>query len=54
MARKPLFGNDTEGRAGFVKMAGFRETDWPISLLIRRYKVRYSGTFLSQSGKKDF
>jgi hypothetical protein len=49
-----LFENDTKGRAGFVKMAGFRQMDWPNSLLIRCYEVRYSGTFLSVFTKFEY
>jgi hypothetical protein len=45
--RKRLFGNDTEGRDGFVKMAEFQLLHCAISLLIRFVKVRYSGSFLS-------
>ena len=33
---KLLFGNDTEGRDDFVKMAGFQFIDCTNSLLIRR------------------
>jgi len=45
--RKLLFGNDTEGRDGFVKMAGFQFPHRTTSQLIRLAKVRYSGSFLS-------
>jgi hypothetical protein len=49
-----VFGNDTEGRDSSVKLAGFQEADWPISLLIRHYEVRYSGSFRLNQAKKDF
>jgi len=44
--RNLLFGNDTEGRDGFVKMVGFQFIYRTISQLIRSAKVRYSGSFL--------
>jgi len=45
--RKLLFGNDTEGRDGFVKMAGFQFVHRTTSQLIRSAKMRYSRSFLS-------
>ena len=49
---KLLYGNDTEGRDGFVKMAEFQLLHRTISQLIRLVKVRYSGSFLSKSEKE--
>jgi len=42
-----LFGNDTEVRNGFVKMAGLQFMHCTTSQLIRSVKVRYSGSLLS-------
>jgi hypothetical protein len=48
---KLLFGNDTEVRDGFVKMAGFQLLYCTTSLLIRREEMSYSRSFLSKSEK---
>jgi hypothetical protein len=52
--RKLLFGNDTKGRDGFVKMARFQLLHRTLSLLLRREEMGYSGTFRFNQEKKDF